>query len=1271
MSECDKNETPNCTNVININNEKYVHNLSITHESPLNICMNNRLRNDCSDNFVYHYFNPDKSENISNDKENESQFKAYRDTNTTTPPIHKELSNPLNENNDSLKISFLNVCGLKTRLRCPEFQEFVSSYDILGLAETKLKEEDLDVNVRETPEDASTIPGYTCFHKFRKPRSGRVSGGVTLVVKNSLSKNIKQVQNESNDILWCELNNVFNETIIIGVAYVSPEGSRYSSQHCFNDIEAEFIDLFIEYKHCVILADFNSHVSDKCDFYSSKDVNERDDDILCDHLYISNDLDVESNLKINCLPQNRVTTCKNRTNNWGNLLIELVKGIHFYILNGRYGESSAKCTTTYDSVIDFAIASVCLMPFITCFNVLQFCPLISDCHIPYEILLTKPINTKPLPNNNIPQEEENSHNTRPRNITPIAKRWDGSKMHQFVENVDTQKLSEIEKSLERNETPIDVNELIDKTCDNIFDLFNEAGRKAFGDRKLTITGIRKARIVAGRRMKDKPYFNQACRDRRNIFHRAKKRYNISEDKDDFNTMKKTGKEYKREIDAAYLDYVSNARIKVKELRYKGSIKDYWDYLNSDDSIDGTEDLDLNKFYDFFKELNMAIGSDRDVKDHENIGSNKELDLPITKEEILTCINNLKNNKATGTDYISNEYIKNTKNLMIDIYVKLFNMIYSSGHFPSSWSTGIIKPIYKKTGDRQNPDFYRPITLLSCLGKLFTSVLNERLKTYIEIHNVVGEEQLGFRDGYSTIDGAFILHSLINIMKSRKKSTYAVFVDLKKAFPSISRPLLLQKLSNMNIGNKMYKTVKSMYENVKSCVALNGEMSELFSCQVGLREGECLSPILFSFYLNDLNDYLLSSSNGGININYDVNDIVHYFHMFLLMYADDIVLFADSKSKLQNLLNCYADYCERWELVINTSKTKVMIFGNKRGSPNFYIRDTAIEIVTSFKYLGITFTKNGRLINAIKNNIEKARRAFFSLVCKCRKKFVPIDCQIELFEKCIEPILLYGCEIWGSENCTIIDKFRLKCFKSMLKVKNSTPNYMIFGELGILPITFTIKKRMLSFWNKLVTDSKGKMSGKLYAIMHNDMTSRQTTFKWMECIRNILNDCGLNYIWLLQKEIVEINTSPIFALLHDIAVQEVRASGGQSNKGNSYLLLKKQWKREKYLHILNQHMAMKVFKFRTANHRLPVETGRFTQIDYINRTCQICQRDIGDEFHYLLMCPIFQKERMIYLDEKHYRHPNMITYLNIMSTDNVTVLNKLSTFVSIIMNKVKT
>ena len=125
-------------------------------------------------------------------------------------------------------------------------------------------------------------------------------------------------------------------------------------------------------------------------------------------------------------------------------------------------------------------------------------------------------------------------------------------------------------------------------------------------------------------------------------------------------------------------------------------------------------------------------SERLLEVNENIDNiNEEINAPFNEQEIIKAVKSLKNNKATGGDNILNEHIKTTLHIMLPVYVKLFNAILKSGYIPQSWTEGIIKPIYKNKGDQNKPENYRPISLLSCLGKLFTCVLKNRLNIYAE------------------------------------------------------------------------------------------------------------------------------------------------------------------------------------------------------------------------------------------------------------------------------------------------------------------------------------------------------------------------------------------------------------------------------------------------------------------------------------------------------------------------------------------------------------
>jgi hypothetical protein len=115
-------------------------------------------------------------------------------------------------------------------------------------------------------------------------------------------------------------------------------------------------------------------------------------------------------------------------------------------------------------------------------------------------------------------------------------------------------------------------------------------------------------------------------------------------------------------------------------------------------------------------------------------------MKISKEEILQCIKKLKTNKVCGEDLVIHEYIKSTTNTFIEIDEQFFNIIFETDIVPDNWLMGNIKPIYKNKGDKMDPKNYRPITILSCLGKLFTAVLHERLTQYSDDFFLLNENQ---------------------------------------------------------------------------------------------------------------------------------------------------------------------------------------------------------------------------------------------------------------------------------------------------------------------------------------------------------------------------------------------------------------------------------------------------------------------------------------------------------------------------------------------------
>ena len=138
---------------------------------------------------------------------------------------------------------------------------------------------------------------------------------------------------------------------------------------------------------------------------------------------------------------------------------------------------------------------------------------------------------------------------------------------------------------------------------------------------------------------------------------------------------------------------------------------------------------------------------------------------------------------------------------------------------------------------------------------------------------------------------------------------------------------------------MLDIIMSMYDNIKPRVKLNNKLNKEFSCRTGVRRGKCLSPFLFALYVNYLEQELITRGGDGVDTG--------LLKLFLLLYADDIVLFSESASGLQNCLNILHDYCQKWKLTVYVDKSKVMVFrkgGRLAQNLVFMYGDIKLEIV---------------------------------------------------------------------------------------------------------------------------------------------------------------------------------------------------------------------------------------------------------------------------------------------------------------------------------------
>lgn len=735
-------------------------------------------------------------------------------------------------------------------------------------------------------------------------------------------------------------------------------------------------------------------------------------------------------------------------------------------------------------------------------------------------------------------------------------------------------------------------------------------------------------------------------------------------------LKSVSKQYKQTISRNVKRHNYEKIEKLRKLRSRDP-KEYWRILNK-----GTKKADtpvsVDEFYDFFKRLNNPQFSSHDdtPRHSDNAPDNHEINMPITEEEIRQAAKTLKGNKSPGFDQIINEHLIASLHLMLPTYLKLFNLVFDKAVIPESWLIGEILPIFKNKGDIKNPENYRPITLLSCLGKLFTSIINSRLNKYAEKYDIITDCQSGFRKGFSTIDNLFVINSLVELLKAQSKKLFCVFIDFKQAFDSVWRTGLWQKLLMHNINGKCLKLIQSLYDNIKSRVKISGSTSTFFPCRIGVRQGENLSPFLFSIFLNDLECYLTQNGISGLKCDFNDDDVSIYFKLFILLYADDTVIFGETADELQKALNSFKLYCEDWKLTVNVSKTKVLIISRGRPSPklNFFFNNTKLEIVQEYKYLGIYLSRSGSFHKAKKYIAEQANKALFSLLKKIRSLNLTIDLQVDLFNKMVKPILLYGSELWGHGNCDVIERVQLKFIKHILNLKRSTPTFMIYGELGITPIIVDIKARVISFWSKLVSmqNQPTRLSYQMYLLIFHMHKHGLCKSAYIENVKGILESCGFSGIWETQDVLnTRWLTLAIKQRLKDQYLQEWHSIVEMASSSKNYRLFKDTFERSKYLNLLSNRYCKILMRFRTRNNKLPIEVGRWNSTPLRDRICTLGCNDLGDEYHYILICDYFKTVRQKFVKPYYYTKPNTQKFKQLMDSGNPKELSKLCQFIMII------
>ena len=428
---------------------------------------------------------------------------------------------------------------------------------------------------------------------------------------------------------------------------------------------------------------------------------------------------------------------------------------------------------------------------------------------------------------------------------------------------------------------------------------------------------------------------------------------------------------------------------------------------------------------------------------------------------MSIVKSLGNGKAAGFDHIINEALKEAPESFIHLLTKLFNLVKSCGRVPRTWKRGRVVLIHKKNSasDIYN---YRPLTVIPCLSATYSKALNARMTQVVEAHGLLGEVQNGFRKDRSSIDCAFTLNSILWKTIAKKKNVSLAFLDLTKAYDSVNRDTLWNKLAEMGFGGQFLESLKSLYKGDFVTCEANGITSKPVYLGRGLRQGCSLSPILFALYVSDMSRDL-HGSNLGV--------LLHKVCVSSLFFADDILLVARDADGMRILLGIVQHHCMVLDMKLSVSKSKVMstvqdvweLFGGEEVIG-------ALEKVLQFKYLGIETT-----LSPSKSTVAMTKRAS-NLANNYRKNCIAIakdgpdiiDLALALWLNVAMPSILYGCEVVPFSQTIIneIERHQSAVGKFNLGLPSNAPNISTTTILGVKPFKELLYSAQLRYLVKL-------------------------------------------------------------------------------------------------------------------------------------------------------------------------------------------------------------
>ena len=634
---------------------------------------------------------------------------------------------------------------------------------------------------------------------------------------------------------------------------------------------------------------------------------------------------------------------------------------------------------------------------------------------------------------------------------------------------------------------------------------------------------------------------------------------------------------------------------------------------------------------------------------------------ITREEVLIALHVLKNYKACGTGGCPSELLKYAllpdddpdvplpDELDVASHLAhLLNIVFEAGEVPTDWNTVLVSPIFKK-GDKGDTRNYRPIAVSDCFEKLYASVLNARLVQWLEANGLRAPCQSGYRPHLGTEHQLFALRHIVEDCRRKHLPLYACFLDFAKAYDSVPRHLLWHIMQQIGVHPRFLGAVQSMYRQVTCRVNIGGVLGSCFDSCKGVKQGCPLSPTLFGVFIDRFYFMLVHQTGGNVGPVLRSGTRVP-----TLFYADDGTLLATNPTDMHRLCACLDVFCRRSHMRLNLGpgKTEMLLFAvsaarrtELKQRHTFVLAGQPVRYVEQYKYLGCYVHE--RWLFGVDFKL-RASRVLVQTIMMRRGLDHPggarsVRLGLRMYDVKVRPSATYGSCVWAprfhmvahdsSVSNNELEKRHLDFLRSWCHLRGSEPKWLIYRELGRLPLHYFWWRDIVRFANRLARLPDGSW----WKEMLNDSqrSSQEGRSCWAGQVAQFQRNVGYqategSHEFIDEARVLEALRA-VYDKVWDGLCRLPREAPDRARLA-SYLAWfdSGRWlRRPSYLFFdLSATVTCTYMRFRLGTHSLQVEVGRWrNRRPRCQRICERCAMHvIDDERHLVFECPAFEHIR---------------------------------------------